>query len=92
MLAGCGGGGPGADTNGSETASPDVSSQQREVDLKVAYQTALDLCAAVPLKDLADTHGVERTPEAVAAAIAKQEADPGLGEEARKGCLKGLGK
>jgi hypothetical protein len=86
LLAGCGGGG--GDNVGTGGGGNKAGGS---VEDQLGYEMGLQQCAGYSVQDLATTYNTDRTPEAVAEAVARTTpAQPEARESIKKGCLDGL--
>lgn len=86
LLAGCGGGGDNVGTGGGggNKAGGTIEDQ-------LGYDMGLQQCQGYSVTDLATTYNTEKTPEAVAEAVARTTpAQPEARDSIRQGCFDGL--
>jgi hypothetical protein len=83
LVAGCGGGGGNGGSGG--------GGDDNKVGDELAYDMGFQQCNGYSVSDLATTYNTQKTPEAVAEAVAKATpAPPNTLDSVRKGCLAGL--
>jgi ABC-type glycerol-3-phosphate transport system substrate-binding protein len=88
LLAGCGGGGNGGSGG---TGTTGGSKAGGEVEDELAHTMGFQQCDGYSVTDLAATYNTEKTPEAVAEAVARTTpAQPEARDSIKQGCLDGL--